>query len=99
MTDNGETPRTPRLNAATLAQMQHEERMAQAARSSEPSASAAIETTAKGEPKPDVKLYAPLGCDYDALQAHAQAVTDIAVEAYGRAVTALAKIAAETPFV
>lgn len=88
-----EAPR--RLNAATVLAMMHDERMAQATRSPEPSASASIETTAKGEPKPDVKLYAPLGCDYEALQVHAQKVTDTAVEAYGRAVVALAKIAAD----
>ena len=87
------------MNAATLAHYQHEERMAQLTRTvaRDPSVSAGVETTAKGEPKPDVKVEAPMGCDMDALRAHALAVVDIEVEAYGRAVAALARIAAEFP--
>lgn len=80
--------------------MQHDERMAAIAgraAAREPSVSAGIETTAKGEPKPDVKVDAPMGCDYEALREHMRQVVDIEVEGYGRAVSALAKIAEEFP--
>jgi hypothetical protein len=62
----------------------HELLVAQATRSAEPSVSAAIETTAKGEAKPDCKVYAPMGCDYEALSAHAEQVADIAKATYAR---------------
>ena len=97
MSDNGETPVRPSWRIAYQDSLATIDKLT--TRTAEPSASASVETTAKGEPKPDVKVYAPMGCDYDALAAHAQAVADIAVESYGRAVAGLAKIAAETPFV
>ena len=74
----------PRLNAATLAAMQHEERMAQAARSAEPTVSVELDANAKRETIPNVKIYAPLGCDLEALQVHADRVREIAVEQYGK---------------
>jgi hypothetical protein len=61
---------------------QHEERMAQAARSSEPSVSVECDDTAKGDTTPTVKLYAPLGCDLAALQTHAEEVARIAVDVH-----------------
>jgi hypothetical protein len=78
------TPETtpPRMNAATLALYQHEERMAQAARFSEPSVSVECDDTAKGDTTPTVKLYAPLGCDLHALEAHAREVARIAVQVH-----------------
>ncbi len=75
-----ETPR--RMNAATLALYQHEERMAQAARSAEPSVSVECDDTAKGDTTPTVKLYAPLGCDLEALDLHAAKVSEIAVRTH-----------------
>jgi hypothetical protein len=77
-----EAPAPPRMNAATLALYQHEERMAQAARAAEPTVSVELDSTAKRETTPTVKLYAPLGCDLEALQAHADRVREIAVEQY-----------------
>ena len=88
-----------RLTLADAYRDSHESLLAALTRSpSEPSASASVETTAKGEPKPDVKLYAPMGCDYEALGEHARQVTDIAVAAYARAVIALAALNEEVPF-
>jgi len=79
-----ETPAPPRMNAATLALYQHEERMAAAARSAEPSVSVELDANAKRETIPTVKLYAPMGCDLDALRKHADKVREIAVEQYGK---------------
>ena len=45
----------PRMNAATLALYQHEERMAQAARSSEPTVTVEFTRNAKGETQIAVK--------------------------------------------
>jgi hypothetical protein len=83
-----EAPIPPRMNAATLALYQHEERMAQAARSAEPSVSVELDANAKRETIPTVKLYAPMNCDLEALREHADKVREIAVEQYGKVTAA-----------
>jgi len=55
---------------------------------SEPAATVEIDTTAKGDPKPRVHLYAPIDADLDALQAHANALARIALTAYFNATPA-----------
>ena len=51
-------------------------------RGNEPAATVEIDTTAKGDPKPRVHLYAPLDADLDALKVHAKNLSAIALEAY-----------------
>jgi len=85
-TATGQEPPRPegpvRDNAAWRLYFEHEQRMAQAARSGDPSASVELGANAKRETIPTVKLYAPLGVDEDALRAHAELVTRIAIEQY-----------------
>ena len=80
MSDNGETPR--RLVSADYIRMQHEVAMAQAERHAEPSVTVECDDTAKGDTSPTVKVWAPLGCDYDALTDHALKVAEIAAKAH-----------------
>jgi len=67
---------------------------------SESSATVEIDTTAKGEPKPRVHLYAPIDADLEALQAHANALATIALTAYFNATPAngVAVADEEVPF-
>lgn len=48
----------------------------------EPSVSVECDDTAKGDTTPTVKIYAPAGCDLDALEAHAKRVAEIAVQTH-----------------
>ena len=80
-----------RLVSADVIRMQHELALAQATRSPEPSVSVDVETTAKGEAKPSVKVYAPMGCDHAALLIHAGQTVDTAVTAYIAAVSGVGK--------
>lgn len=69
-----------RLVNADVIRMQHELAMKQAERSpGEPSVSVELDDTAKGDTSPTVKIYAPLGCDLEALALHAAKVREIAV--------------------
>jgi hypothetical protein len=77
-----ESEATPRMNAATMEQHRHLEAMAHAARASEASVTVECDDTAKGDTTPTIKIYAPLGCDTDALAKHAAKVASLAVKTH-----------------
>ena len=74
--------RKPPRGLAWAFELLHQERMAQATRSGEPSVSVELGANAKRETIPTMKLYAPQGVEEDALRAHAEMVTRIAIEQY-----------------
>jgi len=79
-----ETPvlgQSRRMNAATvMEQMSELLRVALERTPSEPWVTVEITDAAKGEVRVETKVSAPLGCDLEALTAHAASVLDIAEE-------------------
>ncbi len=77
------TPPTPRMNAATLAAYQHEERMAQIAKPGRVGdAKIGFSRNAKGETQISVEVAAPVGTITGELSEHARDVFDVALFQY-----------------
>ena len=79
---NDVPPEGVRANIATKLWYEHQERMAQATRSSGPSVTVDLDSNAKRETIPKVQIVAAVGTDEATLRAHAEMVTRVALEQY-----------------
>jgi hypothetical protein len=75
-------PDNLRTSAAIREWYAHQEKMAQATRSTGPSVTVDLDSNAKRETIPKVQIVAAVGTDEATLRAHAEMVTRVAMEQY-----------------